>query len=94
MIQTELTIQIAKEIAEDHIKRVIRNSERLSHYEFGPTVFDRENEWTWTFVSGSKQLQEEGCVPGAVFAVVDKSDGHVWDSEEQERFWLSRYNKS
>ena len=84
-----LTIAEAQRIAEDNIRRRISQSERLSRYQFGPVVFERDDEYFWTFVSGSKQLQDEGWVPGALHACVDKVDGHVWTSEEMEEFFTN-----
>jgi hypothetical protein len=49
-----------------------------------------ENERFWTFVCGSDQLFDEGYVPGAVYACVDKVDGHVWADAEVEQFYLNK----
>ena len=81
-----LTIAEALPIAERHIAEVIARSERLRKYEFDPVCFRREADRYWVFSAGSRQLQEEGRVPGAVSACVDKVDGHVWSLEEQERY--------
>ncbi len=67
-------------------KGIIKNAEELQGYEFGPVKFRRENERFWVFSAGSGQLFEEGYVPGAVYACIDKIDGHVWSLEEQERY--------
>ncbi len=81
-----LTIAEALPIAERYIAEIIARSERLRKYEFGPVRFRREADGYWVFSAGSRQLQEEGRVPGAVSACVDKVDGHVWSLEEQERY--------
>lgn len=81
-----LTITEALPIAERHIAEVIASSERLNKYEFGPVHFRREADCYWVFSAGSRQLQEEGYVPGSVSACIDKIDGHVWSIEEQERY--------
>jgi hypothetical protein len=80
----------AQEIAERHIREQIVGSEFLSHYEFGKVEVKSENERFWTFVSGSDQLFQEGYVPGAVYACVDKTDGHLWSMDDVERFYLER----
>ena len=86
MNQKTLTINDAQIIAEREISETIRNAEELQGYEFGPVRFRRENERFWVFSAGSRQLFEEGYVPGAVSACIDKVDGHVWSIKEQERY--------
>jgi hypothetical protein len=86
MESKKLTVDDALPIAERHIADVIANSKRLRRYEFGPVLYSRDNDRVWTFAAGSRQLQEEGYVPGAVFASIDKVDGHVWSNKEQERY--------
>ena len=83
----KMTLKQATEIAEGEITQIIKNSERLSRYEFGPVRFRRENPAFWVFSAGSQQLIEEGCIPGAVFACVDKTEGHLWNREEQEQYF-------
>lgn len=51
-------------------------------YLFGPVVLYAEQPCSWTYASASKQLIEEGYIPGALFADVDKLDGHIWTPEE------------
>ncbi len=80
------TINDALAVAEREILGIIKNAEELQGYEFGPVKFRRENERFWVFSAGSGQLFEEGYVPGAVYACIDKIDGHVWSLEEQERY--------
>jgi hypothetical protein len=86
MKHKNLTIAEALPIAERHIASVINNSERLREYEFSPVSFRREADRYWGFSAGSKQLQDEGYVPGAISACVDKVDGHIWSHKEQERY--------
>lgn len=81
-----LTIADALPIAEREIATVINGSERLRRYEFGPVHYLRETDRYWVFSAGSEQLMEEGYVPGAISACVDKIDGHVWDTDEQVRY--------
>ncbi|MGH9831868.1 MAG: hypothetical protein ACRD9Y_02560 [Blastocatellia bacterium] len=81
-----MTIEAASIIAERHITAVINGSERLRKYEFGPVKFWRETDRYWVFSAGSRQLMDEGYVPGAISACVDKLDGHVWSIKEQEQY--------
>lgn len=82
-----MTLEFAHEIASAGIERKIRESDKLSKYEFSPIKFCYEDECSWTFAAGSEQLYDEGCIPGAIFASVDKKDGHIWSRDEQERFY-------
>ncbi len=85
-----LTHTEALQIAECHIRERIEASDFLSRYEFGEVGLQSENERFWTFVSGSDELFWEGYVPGAVYACVDKADGHIWTDEEVEQFYLQK----
>jgi hypothetical protein len=86
MEQNNLTVKDAYAVAERAILEIIRNAEELQGYDFGPVKFRRENDRFWVFSAASEQLIEEGYVPGAVYACVDKVDGHIWSIEEQERY--------
>lgn len=77
-------------IAERHIKKQIADSEFLSRHQFGEVGLQSENERFWTFLRGSSQLFDQGIVPGAVYACVDKEDGHVWSDENVEQFYLQK----
>ena len=35
-----------------------------------------------TFCTGAKEWKDLGLIPGALFASVDKLDGHIWSDEE------------
>ena len=80
---------VAQTIAERELARVTGQSERLSHYRFGPLRLRQENERFWTFYAGSRELVEEGGAPGGIHICVDKADGHVWTTEELEQFYLN-----
>jgi hypothetical protein len=58
----------------------------LAGYEFNAVKYRREDDRYWVFSAASERLIEEGYVPGAVFACVDKADGHIWSDEEFERY--------
>jgi len=85
-----LTYEQAVVIADRCIRERIATSEFFSRYQFSDVGLKSENERFWTFVAGSDQLFEEGYVPGAVFACIDKQDGHLWSREEQEQFYETR----
>jgi hypothetical protein len=82
-----MTVQQAKEIAEHQLQMHISSSEILSQYRFSEAGLKSENERFWTFVRGSDELFEEGYVPGAVYACVDKQDGRVWTDDEVEQYY-------
>lgn len=83
-----VTVEAARPIAERAIAE-----ERQAHfptYAFGPVEYARQGPRWWTFVSGSERLQQEGRIPGALFASVDKLDGHVWQPSEMEQLYEGR----
>lgn len=82
-----INLQEALEIAEHEIQQRIETAPELAGYEFGTVRLRRENPAFWVFSAGSEQLIEEGYIPGAIFACVDKTDGHLWTREEQERYF-------
>ncbi len=82
MVATEITLEEALLLAEREIERQIAASPVLSGYQFSPVRLKGEDERSWVFVSGSEQLQDEGYVPGALYARVDKRDGHIWSPDE------------
>lgn len=85
-----LTYAKALLIAERHIKEQIANAGFPSHYQFGEVGLQSENESFWTFLCGSSQLFDQGIVPGAIYACVDKEDGQVWSDDKVEKFYLQK----
>ena len=67
----------------------LKNTPQLAGYDFSPTELLRDEPLTWTFVSGSQKLHDEGCVPGAFFVRVDKRDGHIWTEDEIEQYYTA-----
>lgn len=59
-------------------------------YGFSSTQLHREDAMWWIFGSMSQRLVDEGRIPGAVFAYIDKCDGHEWTSDNIERFLESQ----
>jgi len=86
MMKAGITFEVAQQVAQQEARRR-QHLPRLAKYEFGPVVLDSENEVSWLFVSASEQLQDEGCIPGAIFVRVDKRDGHVWSESETEQYY-------
>lgn len=78
--QPRVSQEEARPIAEQAIQHLQAAS--FSGYAFEPVCFHQEAPRWWSFVAGSEQLQEEGYIPGALFACVDKLDGHVWEDDE------------
>lgn len=69
-------------LAEREIARL--QAQYYPSYTFGPVIFYYGHPMTWTFTASSQQLIDEGFIPGALFADVDKLDGHIWQEEEIE----------
>ena len=69
-------------------EKAIGEMQKKSKYsDFSPIELNAENDFFWTFVSGSQAMITDGCVPGAFFVSVDKTDGHVWTRAEKENFY-------
>jgi|GEM_PF-2489922 hypothetical protein len=80
-----ISVDEAAVFAERYIER--RRQERFPAYDFEPARHWRQGDrprW-WGFFAPSPKLQDEGHIPGAIFASVDKLDGHIWTYEEQEQ---------
>lgn len=77
-----ITRDEARLLAEKAIEELGRK--RFAAYTFAPAVFYSEQPQTWVFTAPSEQLLAEGYIPGALFAEVDKLDGHIWPDEELE----------
>ena len=86
----KLTLAQGQKIAEYYIAEKIRQSEFLSRYEFSPLLgMQSENARFWTFMKGSAELVDEGIIPGAVYACVDKHTGRVWTMGEVEAYYTA-----
>ena len=78
----------ALEIAEKTIYKLQKESE---YNDFSPVELHGETESFWIYVSGSQAMIDDGIIPGAFFAVVDKTDGHIWTRSEQENYYKQQY---
>ena len=83
--QSWISIQAAGSFPEKALAEGIR---RYPHVKFEPTQFRYAAVLWYTFLASSEELQRRGVVPGALFANVDKLDGHIWRDEEAERLFL------
>ena len=86
MEQQSINFVEAQAIAERAIAEIIRTAPELAGYQFNAVKYRRDEGLYWVFSAASEQLIEEGYVPGAVFACVDKMDGHIWSEEEHARY--------
>ena len=84
-----LTYTQGYEIAEQYIRNYVAQSPRLSRYHFGKVFMQSENHTFWTFLAGAAELMDEGVVPGAVYACVDKHTGRVWTMDEVEQYYTA-----
>lgn len=87
-MREHITLEKAQQVAEQEVARQ-RQQPALRGYSFSPVRLKSEEPLFWTFVSGSARLVADGYIPGALYVVVDKRDGHVWSDEEQARYYES-----
>ena len=71
-------------------KAISEKQKKSKYNDFSPIALEDENDFFWTFVSGSQLLINDGYVPGAFFVSVDKTDGHIWTRREEEIFYQSQ----
>lgn len=83
-----LTKEKAYEVA---VKKIEERQKASNYDDFSPVELHEESEAFWTFVSGSDAMFNDGYVPGAFFAVVDKTDGHLWTRSEQENYYKQKF---
>lgn len=79
----KVLISDALPVAERAIAKL--HETHFTEYRFEPVHFWSEGPRWWIFLAGSEQLQKEGVSPGALFAYVDKLDGHIWQEDEMSR---------
>ncbi len=78
--QPKLTFADAYLIAASALEEL--QARHFPDHTFKPVTYRGERYETWTFACASEQLMAQGFIPGALFADVDKIDGHVWQQEE------------
>lgn len=77
----------AQEIAEVALQAKIQAAEKLRSFTFEKAAFVREYPPCLVFAASSEEMGEAGYAPAALFVYVDKADGHVWTSEEQDIYF-------
>jgi hypothetical protein len=77
-----MNIEQALQRAEQDICARISASEEWRQYRFEPVQFHSEYERCWVFIARSEDMAAEGYAPAAVFAYIDKQDGHSWSEAE------------
>lgn len=80
-----VTLDQARLIAETYLVDIW--VKEYSSYTFEPMCFVYDDPMRWVFRSHITELVAQGMVPGALFAVVDKLDGHIWQDGESERYF-------
>ena len=73
-----MDVEQALKIAGQDIQERISASEELRQYRFDPGQFRSEYDRCWVFIVRSEDMAAEGYAPAAVFAYIDKQDGHSW----------------
>ena len=77
-----MNVEQALKIAKQDIQERISASEELRQYRFDPVQFRSEYEYCWVFIARSEDMAAEGYAPAAIFAYIDKQDGHSWSEAE------------
>lgn len=80
-----LSEEQARSIAETHITDTLNRNYPAHTLE--PVHLLREHAMWWTFGASVVEWVQQARIPGSLFAVVDKLDGHVWQTDELEQFW-------
>lgn len=81
--EPRITVEQALPIA---AQAIAERQSRYSGLTFSPVRFSPPHGGAecWAFCADCEQWQQEGMIPGAIFASIDKLDGHVCTSEEFE----------
>jgi hypothetical protein len=76
----------ALEIARQEVEKIIEADPELNPSEVEEVRLARETERVWTFTADIPKLIEEGWSPGAITVLIDKTDGHVLNAEQEADF--------
>ena len=79
----KITVEQALSIATPVISELY--TKYISDHTLGPVHFVQDEPICWTFGAVSEEWVKEDRIPGALFASVDKLDGHIWQVEEFDR---------
>lgn len=82
-----MTLEQAILIAQAEIQNGRDNDEELCRYQFNPVRLYKDYPRCWVFAAGSEDMADDGYAPAAVFAYVDKRDGHIWEEPEKVAFF-------
>lgn len=74
--QPRITPEQALRIAEPELQRICQEQHPTLHYE--PVRLWKEEPHCWVFFTLSRELQEQGWIPGGPMIRVDKLDGHLF----------------
>jgi hypothetical protein len=78
--QPQITQEQALPIATRAIEH--RHMTHIPEHTLGPVLLREEKPVCWTFSAASQEWTKAGRIPGALFANVDKLDGHLWGDED------------
>lgn len=90
----KIPLQKAEEIAARSLQEKAARSKRLSQFTFAAPRLHAENDRCFVFAAPSEEMEEAGYAPAALFVYVDKSDGHLWDNEEQKAYFYPTIKKA
>ena len=85
----KIPLQKAEEIATRGLQQKAAQSKRLSQFHFDAPRLHAEYDRCFVFAAPSEEMEEAGYAPAALFVYVDKSDGHLWDNEEQKAYFYA-----
>lgn len=84
-----ISLQKAEEIATCGLQEKAARSKRLRRFHFAAPRLHAEDDRCFVFAAPSEEMEEAGYAPAALFVYVDKSDGHLWDNEEQKAYFYA-----
>lgn len=76
----------ALDIARKEVEKIIEADADLIQSEVEEVRLARETERVWTFTADIPKLIEEGWSPGAITVLIDKTDGHVLNEQQEADF--------
>jgi hypothetical protein len=81
------TPRVSLEEARSRAESVLRDRQhRYQDVTFGDVEIYAYHPMVYTLVTFSPEWQHEGRVPGGLICSIDKVDGHVWTTDEQEQY--------
>lgn len=81
--------QKAEEIALRGWQEKAARSNRLRHFHFAAPRLHAEDDRCFVFAAPSEDMEDAGYAPAALFVYVDKSDGHLWNNQEQKAYFYA-----